>query len=823
MPDTPTRDTVYCYKFNNYYNRIIKRYDTIVEYGTPMLKQENCNFVHGDGVNSTFTINKSLTLLDTPDYVVVEDYNENISRWFVINSFKNRSGQDTLTLRRDLIADFYSDVLQYSPCLVRKGYVDNNNFLVFNDEGVQYNKKKTAEKYIQDSSSLSYIVGFIANNAEAKTGVKGTIKNSNYDFSFTDLASFPLKNYVEGAGNNHTEVATNLGTPISYALRFSIVRHSTLGVTFPYNGETLISQYGYLNVTGYNNTYDSGTQVNPYTYIKSGARENNIEVDYYEQRGLATAATEIANKFCNIMNINSSAFTSLEDISKALFPLEESIYEELQQYANKNVKIGATVYKVHLVSENRVVRNITANSTIVNYINNNIKPTNNQIANFANYGISHVNYDSTYKNFTTADVSLIGATKDYYLQFVEATNDITCDVPAANSRTHLTEQPYDMFVLINDDQKVYKIGANYYTSNHEVNMNMAQAIIQAYGTSGLDLQIVPFNPIPGSILATGYVDWGTYDVHAIKDGSNNTVGHFIFCSSADLNIKIDRADLQIHPTDYKLDHETKLYRLCSPNQETVFEFSPAMNGGVDSWEVTANYRPYASYIKVQPTWGFLYGESTYNDKTDMRGLVYNSTLCVTQLNDAWSNYVANNKNYQQLFDNQIGTLTKQYGVQIGAMEETLGWRAYTGMPLSSIARVVGGSKDIEMQNELNNLALSKMQTDFTYQMDNIKAMPHTIKKLTNINGDTRYWPYIEFYSASEVEIESFNNKMKYTGMTVMTTGMCWDFLKEGEETFIQADLIRLNLYASDETADNHIAVEIANELSKGIYITKESD
>ena len=39
----------------------------------------------------------------------------------------------------------------------------------------------------------------------------------------------------------------------------------------------------------------------------------------------------------------------------------------------------------------------------------------------------------------------------------------------------------------------------------------------------------------------------------------------------------------------------------------------------------------------------MYGETSYNELTDFRGLVYNSTLCVTQLNDAWANYVANNK------------------------------------------------------------------------------------------------------------------------------------------------------------------------------------
>ena len=138
-------------------------------------------------------------------------------------------------------------------------------------------------------------------------------------------------------------------------------------------------------------------------------------------------------------------------------------------------------------------------------------------------------------------------------------------------------------------------------------------------------------------------------------------------------------------------------------------------------------------------------------------------------------------------------------------------------------RTIGGMRDIDMQKELNNLALSKMETDFKYQMDNIKSMPHTIKKLTNINGDTRVFPYIEIYSCSSTEEESFNLKMQYTGYTIMTTGYIWNYLKLGSETFVQADLIRLDLSRSEESADNHVAVEIASELSKGIYITKESE
>ena len=95
--------------------------------------------------------------------------------------------------------------------------------------------------------------------------------------------------------------------------------------------------------------------------------------------------------------------------------------------------------------------------------------------------------------------------------------------------------------------------------------------------------------------------------------------------------------------------------------------------------------------------------------------------------------------------------------------------------------------------------------------------------LSNINGDTRVFPYIEIYSCSSTEEESFNLKMQYTGYTIMTTGYIWNYLKLGSETFVQADLIRLDLSRSEESADNHMAVEIANELAKGLYITKESE
>lgn len=831
MPDTPViRDTVYFYKFNNYYNRIIKRYDTIEEYNNNAIllgNQANCNFVHGDGVNSEFFWNKGVNDTDTPDYVVVDDYKGNISRWFVTNSFKTRDRQDKLTLRRDLIADFYSDIVEYSPCLIRKGYVPQNNPLIFNDEGVQYNKVKTDEILIKDESNCSYIVGFISNTTPAQATVNGTIKDYNYDYNYASLSDFPYKNYVEGAGNNHSEVATIIynnspTTRMYFSFKFNgkaydIAHQQDMEVIMRSTGISKPSYYTPLYPNEQYGTYYEGGSSNTNVILQCERAGHNwsLELSYIRE----TYGDKLYN------NIN---FNNILDYAKTCFDVEDSIYSALQQYVGKKIKIGGTVYTCSISRTNQRssvciynAYNPTISSAFNNIINhvNTVRPSQAEMSE----GVYTLNYYNNANRYQPGDLKVMTELEDYYLVFTEASSNITTDLDSPSDRTHLTSQPFDMFMLINESNISYKVGTTPYISNHEVNINIAQALCQVSGAGAYDIQIVPFNPMRGTILNDGTLNFYGYDVHEIKNSANTVIGHYVMCNSADLKFTLEKNDLKINPTNYKKDYNLKQYRLCSPNQETMFEFSPSMNGGINTWEISCNYRPYASYVKVQPTWNWMYGEPMYNSKTDFRGLVYNSALCVTQLSDAWANYISNNKNYQQLFDNQISTLTKQQEVQLSAMEETLGLRSFTGMPIGSILRVIGGNKDIEMTRELNNIAISKMDSDFKYQMDNIKSMPHTIKKLTNINEDTRIFPFIEIYSATPTEEQSFDFKMKYTGYTIMTTGKIIDYCEPNVETFVQADLIRLDLSRSEETADNHIASEIATELAKGIYITKESD
>lgn len=74
---------------------------------------------------------------------------------------RERSGQYTLSLKRDLIADFYDETMD-ATAFVSRGYVDFNNPLIFNPEGITVNQIKKHEILLKDSTLSSWIVGYVA-------------------------------------------------------------------------------------------------------------------------------------------------------------------------------------------------------------------------------------------------------------------------------------------------------------------------------------------------------------------------------------------------------------------------------------------------------------------------------------------------------------------------------------------------------------------------------------------------------------------------------------------------------------------------------------
>ena len=134
---------------------------------------------------------------------------------------------------------------------------------------------------------------------------------------------------------------------------------------------------------------------------------------------------------------------------------------------------------------------------------------------------------------------------------------------------------------------------------------------------------------------------------------------------------------------------------------------------------------------------------------------------------------------------------------------------------AGIGAVLGaGTSALDFRNNLRMMEENKkFATDmYTYNLQNIQAIPTSLTKTSALTYNTRVWPFIEYYTCTDTERNALKDKMKYNGMTIMKIGKLTDYLL-GEDKFYKGQLIRLNI-----NVDSHMAYEIYNELNKGVYL-----
>ena len=279
----------------------------------------------------------------------------------------------------------------------------------------------------------------------------------------------------------------------------------------------------------------------------------------------------------------------------------------------------------------------------------------------------------------------------------------------------------------------------------------------------------------------------------------------------------------------KIDSQTDLYRLVSPNYQGSFDFNVAKNGGaVNGFIADCTYKPYTPYIKVSPNFSWLYG-SNYGD---CRGLICGGDFSIGFLQDAWENYQLNNKNYQNIFNREIQNLDVNQGIQrtqqyvsggLNIARDTIaggvGGGLATGSPYGAIAgAVIGGVGSAAGYGIDMNLMERGLQEQrqfsidkFRMQLGNIQALPYTLTKVGAFNINSKVWPFLEYYTCSEQEKEALKMKIQYEGMTVGVVDILGNYMSGG---YVQADLIR-NESVID---DSHLLDDIYIELTKGVYM-----
>lgn len=271
-------------------------------------------------------------------------------------------------------------------------------------------------------------------------------------------------------------------------------------------------------------------------------------------------------------------------------------------------------------------------------------------------------------------------------------------------------------------------------------------------------------------------------------------------------------------------NDTQFIRLNSPNYNGSYDFNVAKNEGVDYFTVNFTYKPYTPFIHIAPNFKGLYGQ----DFDDARGLICGGDFSISILNNAWTQYELNNKNFQKAFDTQIQT--QDYAHRMGMISQGIGSMALGGVgsglaagfalgPVAGVAfgaaSIGAGAADLAIGSSVYQRNKQGAIDQFNYQLGNVKARPNSLSRVGAYNIKNKYFPFIEFYGATEAEETAFKNKLKYEGMTVMTIGKISEYIGKGDDfNYFKGSLIQ----AGDISEDFHMADTISVELEKGLYI-----
>lgn len=796
--------TVHLLSYNNYYNRIVKKESSLSEYQGYQVKYngqasdsngntailEGVNFVDGDYVNTDLTVNWGG---DLPDYLLNVEDNVILSRWFVVGAQKTRSGQLRLQLHRDLVVDYYANLLgENTQIFVEKAIVPPTNDLIFNNEAMSFNQIKKKEILLKDQSGCPWICVYAA-----REDAEGVTKTYTVDLEASVEIGATLTLDEFNTYKNNPQVK---GNAVLFGVTVFGRRYNTTDTQdnyfVPVYGEASVSQSTAGQLTG---------------EFKSGMSAAQVKAVLDPQ----------------MENINNSLYTVIDGF-------DGSKYAEYRSLANQNIRVlqpggGYKYYSVTVQENGLTGESIPKGAIWSNYIRPAIQSLYRSNVPTSGYGTGEF-YSEVAWGANIATIS-----------FTDITSAVSKrEVIIGSGRIKLMDAPYDMFCMPYSDE--LKITVNNTTVIASKELAMAFATNISKNSSIYDVQLLPYCPLVNSNIVNGEITiTDSSAASSITEqpsggGDVTTIGYVLHANKSTFSRTIPLEE-PIVIKDYKIENETDLYRLVSPNYNGVFEFSAAKNGGVSQIQVQCTYKPFNPYVKLFPTWGRLYGTNFSEDNYDSRGLICGGDFSLPRVSSAWEEYELRNKNYQQAFDRQIQNIEVNNSVQRekemwGIASGTLGagvqggvsggmaggpWGAVAGAAVGTATSLIGGIRDYQLNEKLRDEALDYTKDMFGYQLGNIKALPLSLSKTSAYNVDNKYIPFLEYYTCSDVEKEALRNKIKYNGMTVMAIGTMKEYVDNYagiDPMYFKGRVIRIDGFSGDY----HLLSAIADEIYKGVFI-----
>ena len=785
---------LYLLKYNNFVNRIVKKEDELMGYLTDYpYKVVKKNFEMRDGVDTRIDIKWDADF--TPDYLLVisEDDNTKItSRWFITDMI-NTSGKNYICpLHRDVMVDNYDSVVS-SPCFIQKGFVSNDNPLIFNKENFSCNQIKKGETLLTDKTLCSWIVLYY--DLTKRNTLSGNI--NFIDEPFIDLTSYATKNDWEIYSRYHN------GYHYPYQRRLAVY----------------VDQAGTTDEAKVSFTDDMSVWVR-----RSNVQNNDTELEYYD------SGERCLNAIVSCINSNKANIKS--ELADYKDPLDS--LESFRAWNNKVVKFGdGKYYRVKIALEGTTWEyDVLSSGDLFDQASNAFKSG----------GQFKAGWSGSFTDAFQVEVNMY----NYSLTLDEVTNITQYDYDFTKGAI-LQDAPYGIIAMPYMSWLGTGVSVEGYPVVDNLSLQIARELCKAGvgpGKTIYDAQILPYCP---NTDLKGYYPLGTtvnllpsIDIMDYGDLPNDNVPYsFVYrhgsswiCGLA-IFPTVSKFTFDIYESidteNPKVENQCDFYRLVSPNYNGQFEFNAARNRGVAYFNVDCTYKPYQPYIHINPSFNGLYGE----DYNDARGLICGGDFSMTVVTSAWENYKLQNKNYQDIFNRQIENMDVMHDIQkqeaiwgavAGGVQGTASGAvtgAMVGGPIgAAVGGVVGAGASIaggiaDYQNMEKRYAESRdLAVDMhNYQLQNIQALPNSLSKVDAYNNNNKIFPILEYYTCTDEEKMIFENKLKYEGMTVNAVGYIQNYLNTHDLTYIKGQLYRLDNF--DE--DYHVANVICDELSKGVY------
>lgn len=550
--------------YNNYFNRIIKKKDTIADYKAAdanYKEASNINFNPGDGVNTSLVLglgqNGSLFDGDEFDYLVAYKVVDNVniidSRWFIMEQDRQRSGQYELTLKRDVLADNYIDVVN-SPIFLEKGFInDVNDPLLYNSESMNVNQIKQLEIPLKDETECGWVVGYIPSDAFPKVEPsydrvekKVTIPMSA-DYTVNGLSSWNYWKYCS-SNPNYKFMADNAGK-----------RKVTVKIRserkYADSGRSMRCDMVTANYTFYPNSTDAGTysQVNS-GYVTTSTGTLNYP-QWYQDYGPVTFMQGTINaglcgKIFDPVRNNSAFNKALNAILGTGISIGDT--SALRRLQDKIILDSSTntYYRISIISTSEgnpitVTSSVSGGQTALNALKDAMNyPTG-----------AGGTLQGTYTTFTASNSST-----SYAIQLTNV--GVSLYVDLNSDRAHLNDAPYDMFCIPFSDTLKLRYDSTEFTCSKNIALSMATEIAKDLGSGTVyDVQLLPYCPnrtlIVKSDSPSSVLDLTGVKYDLIKESvTNSPKSAVIWCTESTFQVPISTESnvVEFKPTEDAPNH-----------------------------------------------------------------------------------------------------------------------------------------------------------------------------------------------------------------------------------------------------------------------------